>query len=538
VGTISVARREPARVEETMSATHRLDSIARRIDETRLEIINPHGVPVTLFANRDVPIELEAIEQALALVSVQGTIEELRAAEARGAIEPFWGDREARLDRVVLTPDFHRGAGIPVGTVAEARGFVIPQAVGNDVCCGMRLLVTDITRDELARHLDALAAPLRAVFFEGQRAIAMSPRQREALLREGLWGLLETAGDNAGSGLWRYYDPRGQEADLARVHFQGVVPARDVFAFADYIESSGSTSGRDSQIGSIGGGNHFVELQVVDEILDGATAHAWGVARDTVAIMAHSGSVGLGHTVGGYFLDRARAIFPRELKHPAHGFYLVPTEGPHAALAAKYLDAMHNAANFAFANRLFLGLMAVRVLSEVLQRTVESRLVYDAPHNLIWADEGAAGTHVHRKGACPALGPDVTSAGPFRFTGHPVIIPGSMGAASYLLSGTGNAAALCSACHGAGRSLSRGKSRHVDEAVYERTLSRLRVVTPIDPEAPEVRLRRDVLAQYHDRLKEEAPYAYKDITPVVQTVEDADVARRVARLWPLLTIKG
>jgi len=113
-----------------------------------------------------------------------------------------------------------------------------------------------------------------------------------------------------------------------------------------------------------------------------------------------------------------------------------------------------------------------------------------------------------------------------------------MGAASYLLAGSGNDAALCSACHGAGRSLSRGKSRHVDEAVYERTLSRLRVVTPIDPEAPEVRLRRDVLAQYHDRLKEEAPYAYKDITPVVQTVEDADVARRVARLWPLLTIKG
>jgi tRNA-splicing ligase RtcB len=113
-----------------------------------------------------------------------------------------------------------------------------------------------------------------------------------------------------------------------------------------------------------------------------------------------------------------------------------------------------------------------------------------------------------------------------------------MGAASYLLAGTGNAASLCSACHGAGRSLSRGKSRHVDEATYQDTFSRLRVVTPIDPNAADVRFRRDVLAQYHDRLKEEAPYAYKDITPVVQTVEDAAVARRVARMWPLLTIKG
>lgn len=147
--------------------------------------------------------------------------------------------------------------------------------------------------------------------------------------------------------------------------------------------------------------------------------------------------------------------------------------------------------------------------------------------------------HLHRKGACPALGPDAAlAASPFRYTGHPVIIPGSMGAASYLLAGEGNEAALCSACHGAGRSLSRGKSRHVDERTYASTFERLRVVTPIDPTAPDVRLRRDVLAEYHARLKEEAPYAYKDITPIVQTVEDADVARGVARMWPLLTIKG
>jgi tRNA-splicing ligase RtcB len=180
---------------------------------------------------------------------------------------------------------------------------------------------------------------------------------------------------------------------------------------------------------------------------------------------------------------------------------------------------------------------AVRVLSEVLGRQVEARLIYDAPHNLIWADE-RAGVHLHRKGACPALGPDPSSTGPFRFTGHPVIIPGSMGASSYLLAGRGNTASLCSACHGAGRALSRGKSRNVDERVYRETFERLRVVTPIDPEAPEVRFRRDVLAQYHDRLKEEAPYAYKDITPIVQTVEDAEVAGRVARMEPRLTIKG
>lgn len=520
-----------------MSVTN-LDSLVHRVDETRSTIPNSHGVPVTLFANRDVPIELEAVEQALGFVGLQGTIEDIAARERAGTTRAFWGDEVGRLERVVLTPDFHRGGGIPVGTVGEARGFVVPQAVGNDVCCGMRLLVTDITRDELAPHLATIHRPLRDVFFGGRRDIPMSPRQREALLREGLWGLYETRADNTGRGIWRHYDARTQEADLARVHFQGVLPAREIFAFGDYITGSGAIDSRDTQIGSIGGGNHFVELQAIEEILDGTTAHAWGVTAGSIAIMAHSGSVGLGYPVGGFFLDQARDIFPKEMKRPDHGFYVIPTRGPHAALGARYLDAMRNAANFAFGNRLMLGLMTVRVLSEVLGRDVGARLVYDAPHNLIWDDE-RTGIHLHRKGACPALGGDPSLvASPFRFTGHPVIIPGSMGAASYLLAGTGNDAALCSACHGAGRSLSRGKSRHVDERTYETTFERLRVVTPIDPTAPDVRLRRDVLAEYHDRLKEEAPYAYKDITPVVQTVEDAAVARRVARTWPLLTIKG
>jgi len=519
-----------------MSVTN-LQSIVHRVDETTSELPNPHGVPVTLFANRVVPIELEAIEQALGFVSVQGTIDDIWDRQRVGSIGAFWGDEAGRLQRVVLTPDFHRGGGIPVGTVGEARGFVVPQAVGNDVCCGMRLLVTDITRDEIAPHLDTLHRPLRAVFFQGKREIPMSPRQREALLRDGLWGLFETRDDNANSGIWRHYDTRAQEADLSRVHFQGVLATKSIFAFADYIESSGAIDGRDSQIGSIGGGNHFVELQVVDEILDGATAHAWGVSAGTIAIMVHSGSVGLGYPVGGHFLDRARAIYPKEMKHPDHGFYVIPTCGPHAELGAAYLDAMRNAANFAFGNRLMLGLMGTRVLSEALGREIGVRLIYDAPHNLIW--DGGDGVHLHRKGACPAIGADPTlTASPFRFTGHPVIIPGSMGAASYLLAGEGNEAALCSACHGAGRSLSRGKSRHVDDRMYRDTFEGLRVVTPIDPTAPDIRLRRDVLAEYHDRLKEEAPYAYKDITPVVQTVEDAKIARRVARMWPLLTIKG
>lgn len=521
-----------------MGRRRKLDTVVRRVDATRLRIENPQGVPITLFANSEIPIETEAIEQLLDFVSLQETLDRLAEHERTGHIAPFWGRAGGRLAALVVTPDFHRGSGIPIGTVADARGFVIPKAVGNDICCGMRLLVTDLTRGEIEPVLDRLAAPLRARFFEGRRDIPMSPRQRESLLRDGLPGLLETCADNADTGIWRLYDPRAQEADLARVHCGGALPARGIFSFGDYVRGSGSAEGRDSHLGSVGGGNHFVEIQVVDEVLDGATAHTWGLRQGAVAIMAHSGSVGLGHAVGGHFAERARAIFPPELRRPEHGFYVLPVEGPHAAVAAEYLDALRNAANFAFGNRLMLGLMAAGALSETVRRRVETRLVHDVPHNLVWEPEAGSAGYLHRKGACPALGPEPAADSPFRYTGHPVIIPGSMGSASYVMAGSGHREALASACHGAGRALPRGKARQMDEATYARTVAPLRVVTPIDPNAHSVRGRQDVLEQYHGRLKEEAPSAYKNITPVIETIEQSGIARPVARLWPLLTIKG
>jgi tRNA-splicing ligase RtcB len=454
--------------------------------------------------------------------------------QQRGAIAPFWGDAPGQLSRVVLTPDLHRGSGIPVGTVAECRGFVVPQAVGNDVCCGMRLLVTDVTADELAPHLDALQQPLRHAFFGGGRDVPLSPRQREAILREGIGGLAATFADNAHLGVWRGLDAAAIAAERAHTHLGGGLPARGIHAFGDWIRSSGGDHGRDAQIGSIGGGNHFVELQIVDAIRDGAVAHAWDIHKGRVALMVHSGSVGLGHLVGGFFTDRARAIYPTGVPHPDHGFYVLPTAGPHAAEAARYLDALANAANFAFVNRLVLARVALRVLGEALGRDLDSRLVYDAPHNLIWPGEGDV--HVHRKGACPAPGPD--GAGPFAWTGHPVIIPGSMGDVSWLLAGDGNDRALCSACHGAGRAVPRGAARHVEAAVWDRARASLRVVTPLDVSDPIIARRRDIVAAHDDRLKEEGPWAYKDVTPVVDTVARAGVARRVARLSPVMTIKG
>ncbi len=516
-------------------ATSSLPDACRRIDDTRVSITTPHDVPVTLFAGSDVPIEAAAVAELSQFLSLRGTLDTLTHAEREGRIGPFWGDTPGSIERVVLTPDFHKGSGIPVGTVVDARGMVLPRAVGNDVCCGMRLLVTDLHRDDVLAHLPALERRLRALYFEGQRDIPMSPRQRESLLRHGLAGLVDTASDNRGQGAWLDYDERQQRDDLARAHLGGSLPTRGTFAFDAFIRASGSSSGRDPQIGSIGGGNHFVEVQSVEDLLDGPTAHAWGVRRGQVALMIHTGSVGLGHLVGGHFDDVARSIYPATLPAPPAGFYPLPTTGPLAGHAAAYLDAMNNAANFAFGNRLFLGLIAVRALREAVGRPVASRLVYDAPHNLIWAQGN--GQFVHRKGATPALGID-PHGGPFAYTGRPVIIPGSMGASSFLLAGEGSDEALCSACHGAGRQIARGQAAHADDESARRDLGRLRIVTPIDPASPKLRGRTDILARHHQRLKEEAPAAYKPIAPVINSVARAGIARPVARLWPLVTVKG
>lgn len=484
-----------------------------RLDADRVRVRAPQDIDITLFANERVFLDPASVDEIVAFAGLGDTLAALNASG-------FFGDAPAHVARIVLTPDFHRGAGIPVGTVLDARGFVLPKAVGTDIGCGMRLLATDVTEAEFARLGDNLDARLRHIFFEGGRDIPMSAAHRAAIFRDGLQGLMHCP--HPGEGLWRYWDARAQEADLMRTHRLGALATDGIFTLGGFIAGSGEAISRDGQIGSIGGGNHFVELQRVDDIFEGATAHGWGLRRGMITIMAHSGSVGVGHLVGGAFTDLARRVFPEGVRRPGHGFHPLPTG---ADSGRRYLSAMGNAANFAYANRLFLGLMAVRALSEALGREVGARLVHDAPHNLIW-DEGG-GRMIHRKGACPADGPSDDPEFP---SGHPVIIPGSMGAASYVLRGMGATASLCSACHGAGRLAPRQQGRRGSSAELEP----LRVVTKVDHR----RLRRDVRENWERALMEEAPSRYKDVTPVIDTVTSAGIAGKVARLWPLLTVKG
>jgi tRNA-splicing ligase RtcB (3'-phosphate/5'-hydroxy nucleic acid ligase) len=497
-----------------------------RVSDACSIVDNSLGIDVRLFANQDVDVQHEAFEELFDFLDVQRAVQDIQTSHP-----DFFSDKTTGISRVVLTPDFHKGSGIPVGTVVEANGLVIPQAIGNDICCGMRLLATDLPVEKLEGHWDQLQKTLRGLFFQGKRDIPMSPRQREAILRDGLPGLLATIADNQSKGIYKYYDASSQSNDLERIHNHGGFKTDRLFGFEKFINSSGAIDGRDPQIGSIGGGNHFVELQNIEQIVCNESARSLGLTKGHLAIMIHSGSVGLGHAIGGHFMDRAREIFPKNIAQPKNDFFMLPMTGQHKKEGDFYISSMHNAANFAFANRLFMGLMALRAIQEVLGIDVQSKLIYDAPHNLVWTDGSRC---LHRKGATPAEGPSDDS----QWIGKPVIIPGSMGSASYLLTGLGNEDALHSACHGAGRIMPRGEASHVDDTIFDEETAQLRIVTSVDPKSPMMQMRKDILAKYKERIKEEAPYAYKPITPVIQSVVEANIARTVAKLMPLCTIKG
>ncbi|GAB7051656.1 RtcB family protein [Catenuloplanes indicus] len=492
-----------------MPLSHRPDPRLVRLDDNWLSLPNPHGVPVEICAGPDVPLEAAAVDELLTVLETAGTLRTLGSA---------------RIDRVVCTPDFHKGAGIPIGTVIQTTGALIPAAVGNDINCGMRVETTALTVDRIRPHLDALERRLRHLFFEGGRRIGLTAARREGLLRYGLSGLFADGVPDADGGAWAQVRPDDVTGLDGRLHATGF-PAESAAGFEDWISSGGGVS-YDSIIGSIGGGNHFAELQYVSAVHDGAAAHAWGLAPGRVVLTVHSGSLSLGHQAGALGRDAARAAWPRGLPMPRNG--ILPLAGD----PARYLTAFRNAANFAIGNRFFLAMMLRAGLADVAGE-VGARLIYDAPHNLLWPS--ADGTVVHRKGATPAGGP---TGDPHRLYGEPVIVPGSMGAPSYLLRGLDAPRALGSAAHGAGRRVPRGAAARGSDAELDAFLRDFRVVTPLDHRDPAVLARRDIIDAWRRDLKQEAPWAYKDVAPVVDSLRGAGVASPVVELRPLLTVKG
>jgi tRNA-splicing ligase RtcB len=395
--------------------------------------------------------------------------------------------------------------------------------IGNDIGCGMRMIVVEgMEADDLPVSLDQ---HLRHIFFQGGRDLALTGRNRRALLRDGLPGLLESLAAGR-KGILAKLDLAACWNDLDRTCDDGVFEASDIDPDFAHYAAPDADFRHDAILGSIGGGNHFVEVGRVDAIVDGAFAKQCRISRNSLIVVVHSGSLDFGQRIGSATRERLEARKNGRIDRRLLSLDVDP------ALYSHFAMGQANAVNAAFANRFFLAVQTVEALARAMKLELAFRTVYDAPHNAIWFDlhDNIAR---HRKGACPARGVGELDSSAFRCFGEPVILPGSMGDGSWLLSGRGNSKMLQSAAHGAGRRLSRMEARKEQE-----TFEHLRVVGPVDLESLAIRSRPDVVREALGRLREEAPGAYRSINDVVDAMCDADMVTKAVRIRPLLTVKG
>lgn len=413
-------------------------------------------------------------------------------------------------------PDVHWGYGFPIGGVAatdvEAGGVVSPGGVGFDISCGVRLLTSPFRRDDIGRLLPRVMDELSRAIPKGMGPGAIWKSIDRHVLRRVLTEGVRFA----------VAEGHGTERDLLRCEDGGVLSGANPAVVGDRAMTRGLR-----QLGSLGSGNHFLEVQVVERIIDPAVAAAFGLWPGQICVMIHSGSRGLGHQI---CTDELKTI---EKAMAAHGISVPDRQLACVPVTSiegqRYLAAMAAAANYGRTNRQMLG----QVARAVFARTVgDDRLdlLYDVSHNLAKLE-----THVvhgeprllcvHRKGATRALPPGHGDLPPdLRATGQPVLVPGSMGTASYVLVGSVTGEAFHSTCHGAGRTMSRTQAKkRISGSELRRQLAAKNI---------------EVRAGSDRGLTEEAPFSYKDVDAVVDIVERAGLARQVARLVPIGVVKG
>jgi tRNA-splicing ligase RtcB len=448
--------------------------LANSLDAPLAEVLLPE----------DFPVEAKALKQLANLASVR---------------HPSGGC----VCRACATPDFHPGdAGVAIGSVVETVGQVIPSAVGSDINCGMRLHVADLTIEQFLTKRDQFVERMKGDYFFGTRDVTMTAQTMQALFQYGVPGWLDAI-LNRPTGSVVKSDLQQLTEESERIFLGGSMNGNWKLAPEELVPDVGLV--RDGGLATIGGGNHFVEVQRVDKVENRTLAHAWGVREGQLAFMIHSGSRNVGKYIGGMWRDKAKATWPKNLKYPDSQIFPLATSS-HPELVASYLQAEATAANYGFVNRLLLAEL-LRLRLREIYKDVEAPLVYDLPHN-ITLPEGEG--WVTRKGACPA------------YVGQPVIIPGSMGDYSYLMVGRGNPAFCNSASHGAGRLRSRFDLNRRGASQSEAELGLTGV---------------DCITLREERRIEEAPAAYKPIQSVIGVQVEARMVDVVARLSPVLTFK-
>jgi tRNA-splicing ligase RtcB len=422
------------------------------------------------------------------------------------------------VGRSLAMPDIHQGYGFPIGGVAatdpKEGGVVSPGGVGFDINCGVRLLASTLTEEQVRPKLRELVNQLFRDIPSGagqKGFIRISYEDLDRVLTEGA--------------AWMVEHGYGYAEDLERCEESGAIDAADPAAASDHAKKRGLP-----QIGTLGSGNHFLEVQYVERIFEPEIAQALGLYENEVVVLVHSGSRGFGHQVCTDYLREMGAPMRRyQIELPDRQLACVPARSPEGE---SYLAAMRAAANFAWANRQGITHFARGAFRRIFGEREELRVVYDVCHNIAKLERHRVGNRemevvVHRKGATrafPAGRPEVPEA--YKSVGQPVLIPGSMGTASYVLVGSEGAMkeTFGTTCHGAGRVMSRTAAKKSEFSSNARQRLEERGIL--------------VRAETRDGITEEIPEAYKDVDAVIEVVHNAGLSKRVARLRPMGVIKG
>jgi len=468
-------------------------------------------IPQSYRADMKVPARIYTSEKLLALALRDRTMEQLVNTAAMPGV----------VKHVLVMPDAHQGYGLPIGGVVATRypdGMISPGGVGYDINCGVRLMVSDLVADEVKTEIDDLISALfrniPSGVGKGGGVRRVSPQEIDEVLLKGA--------------AWAVKAGYGRPGDLERLEEGGAMAGAVLSAVSPRAKQRGAP-----QLGTLGSGNHFVEIQEVEEVYDEQVARAFGLFEGQLVVEIHSGSRGLGHQVcSDYVKSLQSAVQKYKIQLPDRQLVCAPLDSPEGR---DYFGAMVGAANYAWANRQCMAHLARRSFEEVLAgrvRNFDLHTVYDVAHNIAKIEEHVLDGKrmklcIHRKGATRAFGPGHPAVTPvYRAVGQPVLVPGDMGTASYVLVGTADAMAesFGSSCHGAGRVMSRTAAK---KKIHGATLRR-------ELEARGIHVRAGSMPG----LAEEAPEAYKDIDAVVEVVAGAGLARKVARMRPLAVMKG
>lgn len=451
------------------------------------------------------PARLYAAADQLDSILQDNSMEQLVNVATLPGIDPY----------AIAMPDIHQGYGFPIGGVAPIRtdcGIISPGGVGYDINCGVRLLFSNLNVDEARVKIKDLADGLEARIPSGMGkdgGYPLSDQQLNEVLQEGC--------------RWAVREGLAFEEDLERIEEHGSYKHADADCVSDEAKRRGRT-----QLGTMGSGNHFVEVQSVERIYNPEIAAVLGLFEGQVTVLIHTGSRGLGHQI---CTDYVRLMNTRlssyDFTIPDRELACAPFS---SAEGQQYFRAMAAAANFAWTNRQVITAAARGVFSDVFNRSKNAflKLLYDVSHNIAKLEWHHGREYiVHRKGATRAFGPgSLEIPERYRDVGQPVLIPGSMGTCSYVLVGTstGMEQSFGSTCHGAGRRMSRTKA--VKGGDYTELMKQLHEYGVT------------VRAGSRKGLLEEAPQAYKDVESVVRAVSSGKLAKTVARLRPLAVVKG